>query len=181
MFKLPLGKIFLASGLVWQALKAGFSPPPTCLKTHVWKLWPLLSFQRITIKIKHVQIPSNLSKLVQTCPKWIKNAQIGSNISKLDSICPNRFSNQLKLVQIGSNWSNWCKLFQKASNLSRMGETLTRLVQTCSKWIELARSNSNLSKLVQPCQILSNLSKLVQTCPNWFKYVYNGLYLTKMD
>ena len=63
-----------------------------------------------------------------------------------------------------------------------------KLDQTCSNWIKLVQIGSNLSKLDQTCskwikhvQIGSKLSKMDQICPNWIKHVQIGSNLFKMD
>ena len=74
--------------------------------------------------IRLVQIWSNLTRLVQTCPKWKKLVQHGSNLFELDQTCP-----------------NWTKLVQ-------FGSKVSKLDQTCSNWINCVQIGVDLSKLL---------------------------------
>ena len=105
-----------------------------------------------------------MSKIVYILRSRLKIDQIGSNWIKLDQT----WSNLTKLVQTCSNWIK----------MDQIGSHLTQIDQTCSSWIKLDRTCSKWIKLVQTCP---KWIKLVQNGSNWFKLVQNGLNLIKLD
>ena len=122
VFKLPLGKIFLASGLVWQALKAGFF-------SSFMSSNPCLNVLAFVVFSKDYNRN-------QTCPNSFKFVQIGSNMSKLVQNCLNRFKLvqiELKMPKLVQTFPNWIQLVQKGSQIS---SNFFKKLQTCLEWVK---------------------------------------------